>query len=648
MYHSITFTDKSEDELNAGSFTPTSTGLLLNGVNTWDEWHLIPSSRPDIAMPGVSEKFLEIPGRDGSIDLSEWLAGRVTYSDREGSLEFYHQNGYEDYETVRRAMAMYFHGRVLKMVLEDDPGYYYQGRFKFNGWKSDPSHSKVVIDYRLAPYKWDVLPRIKPTDWPFDTFSVDRDYDYWFHVPELPTEGNVVYKAGQFVKYKDSVYRFTSAYSGVWSNALSHAVVVPTYFSYIAYSTGDYVVDKGCVWQKTSSGWNPVVNSYFYWYDVPTYKSTKSYMPGEIVKYNGKLYCFLHPYNPTVDAWDEDYWIEVLRSYGSNKESYYAGELVTYNNKIYQFNRDYGAPIWQDSWWTKIPYYDEYQQYYTGDNVIYNGDVYQFNRDYGQRVWNDAWWIKVSNYSDNEYYAAGQYVLYNGAIYSFNVGYIGGDAWDPSYWTVVVPAYETPGHAYHTGDYVMYKNNIYKFTHDYTSGQEWNDSWWESAKIYSDYDVYPAGEFVWYNGNWYKFTVNYTGPLAWDDSWWTNKASIASIAEYSSKNSYHAGDYVLYKGDYYKFNVDYAGEDYWDDSYWTEISTPVIGQLDIKGYKVLRMQASFGNRHGFMSAYKNTNYGYGAHITPVFYNTTGQDMNDEIQVFVVGEPDGLVFRGGQL
>ncbi len=180
MYHSITFTTEEEDLINAGSFNETTAALLINGVNTWDEWHLIPSSRPSIAMPTIpSEKFIEIPGRDGSIDLTDYLSGKPVFGDRQGALEFYHQNGYEDYETVRREMASYFHGNVLKMILEDDPGYYYEGRFKLSPWKSDAHHSTVGLEYRVGPYKWNTQ-RQSLLSWPWDNFSLERDYDYFY------------------------------------------------------------------------------------------------------------------------------------------------------------------------------------------------------------------------------------------------------------------------------------------------------------------------------------------------------------------------------------------------------------------------------------------------------------------------------------
>ena len=48
MYHSITIGDK----------------------NTWDDWHLIPATRPLFNPPTVKENMVNIPGGDGVLDLT--------------------------------------------------------------------------------------------------------------------------------------------------------------------------------------------------------------------------------------------------------------------------------------------------------------------------------------------------------------------------------------------------------------------------------------------------------------------------------------------------------------------------------------------------------------------------------------------------
>ena len=65
-----------------------------NYIDTWDDWKLIPSSRPVIAPPIERTKFVPVPGRDGALDYSRTPANRPTYDDRTGKIEFYLENDY--------------------------------------------------------------------------------------------------------------------------------------------------------------------------------------------------------------------------------------------------------------------------------------------------------------------------------------------------------------------------------------------------------------------------------------------------------------------------------------------------------------------------------------------------------------------------
>ena len=161
MYHSITFGDYNA---SLGKFT---------GKNTWDDWFLLPSTRPVVAQAGVSTNFVEIPGRkDGPIDLSEYLTGGVVYGQRSGSFEFYVDNDHEYWESIRYKISDYLHGKKLKMCLEDDPAYYYEGRFSLESWASEAVCSKVTINYVVGPYKY----RIWGTGpWLWDPFNFEID-----------------------------------------------------------------------------------------------------------------------------------------------------------------------------------------------------------------------------------------------------------------------------------------------------------------------------------------------------------------------------------------------------------------------------------------------------------------------------------------
>ena len=145
--------------------------IIIGDKNTWADWYLIPSSRPVINPPEVKTKYIDIPGSDYQIDLSTVLTGDVAYGPRTGSLEFIVDNGHEEWYNLYSKILDYLHGRIQKATLEDEPSYYYEGRFTVNQWKSDPHNSKIVIDYNLAPYKYDQFSSLE--DWVWDTFSFE-------------------------------------------------------------------------------------------------------------------------------------------------------------------------------------------------------------------------------------------------------------------------------------------------------------------------------------------------------------------------------------------------------------------------------------------------------------------------------------------
>lgn len=168
-YHSLIF----DTVATLNSQTHTFGGP--DSKNTWNDWHLIPSKRPTVASPGVETNMVQIPGRSGSLDMSEYLTGGIVYGDRSGSWEFIVDNDHERWVTIKDKIMEYLHGKHLFVVLEDDPNFYYEGRFTLNEWRSEAVCSSIVINYVLGPYKTHIS-EIGGKLW--DPFNFDRD---WFN-----------------------------------------------------------------------------------------------------------------------------------------------------------------------------------------------------------------------------------------------------------------------------------------------------------------------------------------------------------------------------------------------------------------------------------------------------------------------------------
>lgn len=146
-------------------------------VNTWDDWHLVATSRPTISLPKFQENNVEITGMNGFVDVSRVLTGYPLYGARTGSIEFLILNQYNinnaDYWTqTYHKVAHFLHGQRRKMVLHDDErNYYYDGVFTVDSFEPGENNSTITINYVLQPFK--KARRLSDEEWIWDPFDLD-------------------------------------------------------------------------------------------------------------------------------------------------------------------------------------------------------------------------------------------------------------------------------------------------------------------------------------------------------------------------------------------------------------------------------------------------------------------------------------------
>lgn len=142
--------------------------------NTWEDWHLVPVSRPVIVPPSQKTTTIDIPGVDGVIDLSTTLTGgRPVYNNRQGQLVFYVINGYGKWCDRLSEIMNYLNGSGIEIYLNDDNWtltsengnvweghWFYKGRFWVGDWTSpgEGPRSTITFEYDLEPYKYRWIP----------------------------------------------------------------------------------------------------------------------------------------------------------------------------------------------------------------------------------------------------------------------------------------------------------------------------------------------------------------------------------------------------------------------------------------------------------------------------------------------------------
>lgn len=125
----------------------------------------------DPGSAGVDEKFKEIPGRNGDLDLTDVLTGFPTYKNTTMKITFDFKDGnYDLWITRASELQNKLHGRRMKVILGND-SFYYEGRISVSTEKLNKQYSSVEISVNRDPYKYELQSSVE--DWEWDTFNFE-------------------------------------------------------------------------------------------------------------------------------------------------------------------------------------------------------------------------------------------------------------------------------------------------------------------------------------------------------------------------------------------------------------------------------------------------------------------------------------------
>ena len=131
------------------------TGALIGDEHTLRDWGAIITNSDCIGMPEPNTVLLEVPGRSGRLDLSEVLTGDVTYSNREIKLELAAQTNREKWVETCFHIFNKFHGRVVHVTFDEDPGHFYVGRCSITDPKRIATAGTMKISVDAEPYRYE-------------------------------------------------------------------------------------------------------------------------------------------------------------------------------------------------------------------------------------------------------------------------------------------------------------------------------------------------------------------------------------------------------------------------------------------------------------------------------------------------------------
>lgn len=127
-------------------------GVYFGEIHSYNDLNLILAPfTPTPATPRTN--FLDIPGRDGKLDLTE-ANGEVKYNSRDFQFTFtVAPNDDLTFDERVTVVSNALNGLRCKITLDRDPDFYWLGRCTVNKYTQDKNIGKITVKATVEPYK---------------------------------------------------------------------------------------------------------------------------------------------------------------------------------------------------------------------------------------------------------------------------------------------------------------------------------------------------------------------------------------------------------------------------------------------------------------------------------------------------------------
>lgn len=127
-------------------------GIRFGAYHSYDDLQLV-LSKKEMGSPAVKKNKLDIPGADSAIDQTDFF-GEPKYEDVDHRFTFTsilpHSEFLDQHSRIKNAI----HGKRLKIILDDDPAFFYLGRCDVSGFTSEKGVGTVTVTCDCQPYKY--------------------------------------------------------------------------------------------------------------------------------------------------------------------------------------------------------------------------------------------------------------------------------------------------------------------------------------------------------------------------------------------------------------------------------------------------------------------------------------------------------------
>lgn len=142
----------------------------INDKHTFYDYGLYVTNTNPVSPPKPRTQSIIIPGRNGNLDITEDLTGYTIYENRTITLKMGGKKKAELWPSFMSTILNDIHGKMVKIVFDEEKDYYYIGRATVNSdYNRVGQIGTFTVTVDAEPYKYSTVDSME--SWKWDSFS---------------------------------------------------------------------------------------------------------------------------------------------------------------------------------------------------------------------------------------------------------------------------------------------------------------------------------------------------------------------------------------------------------------------------------------------------------------------------------------------
>lgn len=127
-------------------------GVTFGDYHSWNDFQLILKPK-EIASPAIKSRKLEIEGADSDIDYTDFF-GEAKFENVVHTFDFSTIVPQSEFVALFSRIKNALHGKKMRIILDDDPSFYYWGRCSVSTFTTSKGVGEVSVECDCEPYKY--------------------------------------------------------------------------------------------------------------------------------------------------------------------------------------------------------------------------------------------------------------------------------------------------------------------------------------------------------------------------------------------------------------------------------------------------------------------------------------------------------------